>query len=133
MSKQVRAYFYGLDAMVFECVLGPASRALSPHLLSKAAAHIRWHAESPARGFYVTHDKTFCMTSTITVRLSEKERRELQKHGKISEVVREALRLYLRNRASKRIVSRLKELQKIAIMRTTIKDDLRLIRTDRER
>jgi Arc/MetJ-type ribon-helix-helix transcriptional regulator len=73
------------------------------------------------------------MTSTITVRLSEKERRELQRYGKISEVVREALRLYLRNRASGRIISRLKELQKITTMRTTIQDDLQLIRTDRER
>lgn len=73
------------------------------------------------------------MTSTITVRLSEKERRELQRYGKISEVVREALRLYLRNRASGRIISRLKELQKITTMRTAIQDDLQLIRTDRER
>jgi Arc/MetJ-type ribon-helix-helix transcriptional regulator len=73
------------------------------------------------------------MTSTITVRLSEKERRELQRYGKISEVVREALRLYLRNRASRGIISRLKELQKITTMRTAIQDDLQLIRTDRER
>ena len=73
------------------------------------------------------------MTSTITVRLSEKERRELQKHGRISESVREAIRLYLRNRASRRVVSRLKELQKTEFTRTTIEDDLRLIRTDRER
>jgi len=73
------------------------------------------------------------MTSTITVRLSEKERRELQKHGRISEIVREAIRLYLRNRASRRVVSRLKELQKTEFTRTTIEDDLRLIRTDRER
>jgi len=84
-------------------------------------------------GFCVTLDKTVCMTSTITVRLSEKEKRELQKHGKTSEVVREALRLYLRNRTSRRIVSRLKELRKITTMRTTIHDDLRFIRTDRER
>ncbi|MEM2942636.1 MAG: hypothetical protein QXT81_04360 [Candidatus Bathyarchaeia archaeon] len=73
------------------------------------------------------------MTSTITVRLSQKERRELRKHGKISKVVRDALRLYLRNKASKRIVTRLKELQKSTTIRTTIQDDLQLIQADRER
>jgi len=73
------------------------------------------------------------MTSTITVRLSEKERRELQKRGKISEVVREALRLYLRTRDSRRVISRLKELQRNTALRTTIQDDLRLIQADRQR
>jgi len=73
------------------------------------------------------------MTSTVTVRLSEKERRELLKHGKISEVVREALRQYLRDKSSRRIISRLKELQKSTLIRTTIQHDLRLIRADRER
>ena len=73
------------------------------------------------------------MTSTITVRISEKEKRELQKHGKISEVVREALRLFLRNKSSKEAILRLKELQKITTIQTTVQDDLRLIRTDRER
>lgn len=86
-----------------------------------------------ARGFYVTGNKTLCMTSTITVRLSEKERRELKKYGKISEVVREALHLYLRDRASRRIVSRLKELQRMTKVQTKIEDDIRLIRADRER
>jgi Arc/MetJ-type ribon-helix-helix transcriptional regulator len=72
------------------------------------------------------------MANTITVRLSERERNELQKYGKISEVVREALRLYLRTKDSKRIIARLKELQK-SHLRTTIQEDLRLIRADRER
>ena len=72
------------------------------------------------------------MTSTITVRLSEKERKELAKLGKISDVVRETLDLYLRNKNSKRTIARLKELQK-SPLRTTIQDDPRLIRADRER
>ena len=72
------------------------------------------------------------MTSTITVRLSEKERRELAKHGRISDVVRDALSLYLREKNSRKIISRLKELQKTPI-RSTIQEDLRLIRTDRDR
>lgn len=72
------------------------------------------------------------MTNTITVRLSEKERRELARHGKISDVVRDALSLYLRERNSKRIIGRLKELQKSPV-RSTIQEDLRLIRADRGR
>lgn len=72
------------------------------------------------------------MTSTITVRLSEKERKELAKHGKISQVVREALNLYLQEKHSRRIIRRLKELQKFTV-RSTIQEDLRLIRADRDR
>lgn len=67
------------------------------------------------------------------VRLSEKEKRELKRHGKISEIVREAIRLYLRSKTSRRIVARLKELQKSTAVRAKIQDDLRLIRADRER
>lgn len=72
------------------------------------------------------------MTSTITVRLSEKERKALAKHGKISDVVRDALSLYLREKDSRRIISRLRELQKSPI-RGTIYEDLQLIRADRNR
>jgi Arc/MetJ-type ribon-helix-helix transcriptional regulator len=72
------------------------------------------------------------MTSTITVRLSEKERKELARHGKISDVVRDALSLYLREKNSRRIIGRLKELQKSSV-RSTIQDDLRSIRADRDR
>jgi len=72
------------------------------------------------------------MTETLTVRLSEREKQELQKHGTLSDVVREAIRLYLRTKNSKRTISRLKELQKEPIS-TTISDDLKLIRADRDR
>ena len=72
------------------------------------------------------------MTSTITVRLSEKERKELARHGKISDVVRDALSLYLREKNSRRIIGRLRELQKTPV-RSTIQEDLRLIRADRDR
>jgi len=72
------------------------------------------------------------MTETLTVRLSEREKQELQKHGTLSDVVREAIRLYLRTKNSKRTISRLKELQKEPIS-TTISDDLKFIRADRDR
>jgi Arc/MetJ-type ribon-helix-helix transcriptional regulator len=57
----------------------------------------------------------------------------LEKHGKISEVVREALRTYLRRKDTERIMSRLKELQKVKPLGGTVQEDLRLIRADRER
>ena len=79
-----------------------------------------------------TLHKTSCMTTTITVRLSERERRELKGHGKISDVVREALRLYLRNKSSSRTIARLRELQKTPV-RTAIGEDLKLLRADRDR
>jgi Arc/MetJ-type ribon-helix-helix transcriptional regulator len=72
------------------------------------------------------------MTATITVRLSEKTRRELAKHGKISDVVRDALSLYLRETQSRRIISRLKELQKTPV-HSTIQEDLKVLRADRGR
>jgi len=72
------------------------------------------------------------MTSRITVRLSEKERKALAKHGKISDVVRDALRFYLREKDTRRVISHLRELQKSPI-RSTIQDDLQLIRADRNR
>jgi hypothetical protein len=80
----------------------------------------------------MTECKTRRMTSTITVRLSEKERKELAKHGKISDVVRDALSLYLREKNSRRIIGRLMELQK-SKTRSTIDEDLRFIRADRNR
>jgi len=72
------------------------------------------------------------MTSTITVRLSDKERKELARHGKISDVVRDALSLYLREKNSRRIISRLRELQKTPV-RSRIQEELGLIRADRDR
>ena len=79
-----------------------------------------------------TGRKTCCMTSTITVRLSEKQRKELAKHGRISDVVRDALSLYLQEKNSRRIIGRLAELQRSKV-RGTIEEDLRFIRADRDR
>ena len=72
------------------------------------------------------------MTETLTLRLSEREKQELRRLGRLSDVVREAIRLYLRTKNSKRIISRLKELQKTPL-KTSVEEDLRLIRADRGR
>ena len=66
------------------------------------------------------------------MRLSDKERKELAELGRISDVVRDALSLYLREKNSRKIIARLKELQ-VSPVRSTIKEDLRLLRADRDR
>jgi hypothetical protein len=71
--------------------------------------------------------------TTISVRLSDKEKAALKKHGKISKVVKDAIALYLQSEQSKETLKRLKELQKKQKVRTTIEEEIALIREDRNR
>jgi uncharacterized protein YlbG (UPF0298 family) len=71
--------------------------------------------------------------TTISVRLSDKEKAALKKHGKISKVVKDAIALYLQSEQSKETLKRLKELQKKQKVRTTIEEEIALIREDRSR
>ena len=72
------------------------------------------------------------MTTSITVRLSEDELRELKKCGPISEVVREAIRLYISSENTRETLKRLRELQASHRVRTTTEQDLRLLHEDRQ-
>jgi hypothetical protein len=76
----------------------------------------------------ITHDVT-----TISVRISEKEKAALKKHGRISQVVKEAIDLYLSSKESKRALRRLKELQRRESVKTSAQYDASLIREDRLR
>ncbi len=69
--------------------------------------------------------------TVITFRLSEKEKATLEKYGKISDVVRDAIRLYINNRKAKEAVKTLKELQSKYRVNTTTEEMVRLIREDR--
>jgi uncharacterized protein YlbG (UPF0298 family) len=71
--------------------------------------------------------------TTISVRLSDKEKAALKKHGKISKVVKDAIALYLQSEQSKETLKRLKELQKEQKVRTTVQEEVALIRQDRNR
>lgn len=71
--------------------------------------------------------------TTISVRLSEKEKAALRKRGKISKVVKEAIDLYLRSEQSKEILEKLKELQRTTKVRTTVQEEVALINEDRRR
>jgi len=73
------------------------------------------------------------MTTSITVRLSEEEVRELKKYGSVSEVVREAIHLYIRFENTRQTLKRLQELQTSHRIRATTEEDLRLLREDRQR
>lgn len=57
--------------------------------------------------------------ATINVRLSDKEKLALAKYGKISDIVREAIHLYINNRKSVEILKQLKEYQQKGPITTT--------------
>lgn len=71
--------------------------------------------------------------TAISVRLSEREKAALRKHGKISKVVKEAIRLYLGSKQSKETLARLKALQRTTEVKTTAEEEAALIREDRRR
>lgn len=71
--------------------------------------------------------------TTVSLRLSEKEKRELRKHGKVSTVIKEALASYLAFRRSAQSIQRLKELQREARPKRGVKFDVKLLREDRTR
>ncbi len=69
----------------------------------------------------------------ISIRISEEERRKLQAEGNISQVIREAIRFYVNSKNANRTLKKLKELQEKYKLKTSVKEDLVLIREDRER
>jgi hypothetical protein len=71
--------------------------------------------------------------TTISVRLSEREKVALRKRGKISKVVKEAIALYLDSERSQEALKKLKELQKTGNVRTTSQDEVAFISEDRRR
>ncbi len=71
--------------------------------------------------------------TAITVRITEKEKQDLKKHGEISKVVREAITNYLSSTKSIETIKRLKELQKNNVIKTTTQQEINLIRKDRQR
>jgi Arc/MetJ-type ribon-helix-helix transcriptional regulator len=69
----------------------------------------------------------------VSVRLSDDEKRRLRRHGKVSEVVREAVRSYLDSEDSADTFSRLRALQEKYRVKTTPEEMVRLIKEDRYR
>jgi hypothetical protein len=70
---------------------------------------------------------------TITVRISEEDRKRLLKYGAVSRSVREALQVYLDAKKSQELIARLEELQHRNPVRTTSVEEIHLIEEDRGR
>jgi uncharacterized protein YlbG (UPF0298 family) len=70
---------------------------------------------------------------TVCVRISEEEKRRLQKYGKLSETLREAMKLYLNKKKSDELLQRLADLQAKNQIKTSPGEIARLIRDDRKR
>ena len=73
------------------------------------------------------------MTTTICARISEEEKRQLKKYGTLSAALREGLKLYLNKKKSEELLSKLAELQASNPVKTSIEDEVKLIREDRNR
>ena len=69
--------------------------------------------------------------STVSVRISEEEKRQLQKYGKLSDTLREGMKLYLKNKKSEELFCKLEKLQAENPIKTSSEDEVRLIRETR--
>jgi hypothetical protein len=81
---------------------------------------------------------TECYTSRMTtkmvcVRISEEEKQELEKYGKLSDTLRAAMKLYLNTKKSAEVLCRLRELQARNPIKTSDEEIVRMIREDRNR
>ena len=70
---------------------------------------------------------------TITVRISEEEKRKLLERGELSKSVREAVKLYINSDKTRKLLARLDQLQKRNPVQTTTSKEVSLINEDRKR
>ena len=70
---------------------------------------------------------------TISVRISEKEKKALVQYGRLSNSIREALQLYLNTKKSQQLLRKLEELQRKNPVKTTTLAEVRLLEEDRNR
>jgi hypothetical protein len=70
---------------------------------------------------------------TISVRISDEQKRALLKYGPLSYSIRDALRLYLDTKRSDELLRKLQEVQRKNRVQTTSVEDARLIKEDRAR
>jgi uncharacterized protein YlbG (UPF0298 family) len=70
---------------------------------------------------------------TVSVRISEEEKRQLKKYGRLSDTLREGMKLYLDKKKSDELLSKLEEMQSESEIKTSIEEEVKLIQEDRER
>ena len=71
--------------------------------------------------------------TTVTLRLSDKEKKELLRYGTVSEALRQGIQLYLRTRKKQETLHRLEELQKKNPAKISSSELVKMIREDRNR
>lgn len=76
---------------------------------------------------------TYCNMPIISIRISEEERRRLQEQGKVSQVIREAIRFYVNSKKTDKTLKKLQVLQEKYKIKTSVEEDLMLIKEDRGR
>jgi len=72
-------------------------------------------------------------TKMVCIRISEEEKSQLQKYGKISETLRDAMKLYLNKKKSDELLRKLADLQDKNPISTAPEEIVKLIREDRSR
>lgn len=72
-------------------------------------------------------------TKIVCVRISDQEKRELEKYGKLSDTLRAAMTLYLNTKRSDEILHRLRKLQAQNPIKTSEEEIVKMIREDRSR
>ena len=70
---------------------------------------------------------------TVSVRITEEEKRQLKKYGKLSDTLRQGMKLYLSKKKSDELLCKLEKLQSASQMRTSTEEEVKLIREDRKR
>ena len=70
---------------------------------------------------------------TVSVRISEEEKRQLKKYGRLSDTLREGMKLYLNKKKSDELLYKLEKIQTESEIKTSIEEEVKLIREDRER
>ena len=70
---------------------------------------------------------------TVSIRITEEEIRQLKKYGRLSDTLREGMKLYLNKKKSDELLCKLEKMQSESKIKTSIEEEVKLIREDRER
>jgi uncharacterized protein YlbG (UPF0298 family) len=70
---------------------------------------------------------------TVSVRISDEEKRQLKKYGRLSDTLREGMKLYLNKKKTDELLCKLEKMQSESQIKTSIDEEVKLIREDRER
>ena len=70
---------------------------------------------------------------TVSVRIYEEEKRQLKKYSRLSDTLREGMKLYLNKKKSDELLCKLEKMQSESEIKTSIEEEVKLIQEDRER